>query len=153
MNVKYKPSIIWVVMAVLWAAITFYIYQKYIPNAEAEYLLPRLILVIILPLIISVYYLAMPLINYCTLTDTHISIHKSAIILRTKIKRSDLECCRVQRRDLEFYLKNGKNYAIHLDWSNREQAIALIKKLQSFTPVYESNSNRNIDLKNIDVLS
>ncbi len=153
MRVKYKPSIIWVIMAILWAAITVYLYQRYIPSTDPEYLLVRIVTIVILPGLIALYYLAMPLISYCKLTDKEISIHKSAFIFRNKIKRDDLECCRVHRRDLEFYHKNGKNYAIHLDWSDREQAIALIKKLQSFTNVYEGNSQRNIDIKDIDTLS
>ena len=153
MNVKYKPSIIWITMAILWTAITVYIYQRYIPSADPEYLLVRIITLVVLPGLIAVYYFAMPLISYCKLTDKVISIHKSAVIFRNKIKREDLDYCRVQRQDLEFYLKNGKDYAIHLDWSNKEQAVALIKKLQSFTTVYEGNSQRSIDLKDIDVLS
>lgn len=153
MSVKYKPSIIWIIMAILWTAITVYIYQRYIPSTDPEYLLVRIITIVILPALIALYYLTMPLISYCKLTEKKISIHKSAIIFRNTIKREDLECCRIHRRDLEFYHKNGKNYAMHLDWSNKEQTIELIKKLQSFTNVYEGNSQRIIDLKDIDTLS
>jgi len=152
-NVKYKPSIIWVIMGILWSAITVYIYQRYIPSTDPEYLLVRLITLVILPGLIAIYYFAMPLINYCKLTDKEISIHRSALIFRNKIKRENLDCCRIQRRDLEFYQKDGKNYAMHLDWSDREQAIALIKKLQSFTNVYEGNSKKSINIKDIETLN
>jgi hypothetical protein len=140
-------------MAIIWFAITVFVYQKYIPSAPEEFLIVRIITLVILPLSIAFYYLAMPLISYCTLTDDMITIHKNAVVFRYKIKREELDYCRVNRRDLEFYNTKGKSIAIHLDWSNRAQVIQLIKKLQSFTQVYEGNSQRNIDLKNIDVLS
>ncbi len=93
----------------------------------------------------------MPLINYCTLDDNMITIHKNAVVFRYKIKRDELECCRVNRNDLEFYTVKDKSFAIHLDWSNKEQVIQLIKKLQSFTQVYEGNTQTSIDLKDFDL--
>ncbi len=151
MKVKYKFSIIWVIMAIIWFAITLFVYQKYIPNAPDEYLMVRIITLVILPISIGLYYLAMPLINYCTLDDNMITIHKNAVVFRYKIKRDELECCRVNRNDLEFYTVKDKSFAIHLDWSNKEQVIQLIKKLQSFTQVYEGNTQTSIDLKDFDL--
>lgn len=153
MKVKYKGIITWKVMAALWFVFSVFVYYRWIATASEEYALIRVFSVLALTILIGVYYLSMPLINYVTLSNDKISIHQSSIIIRRRIKLEQLDCCRVSKRDLEFYLKNGRSFAIHLDWCNREQAIALIKKLQSTVNIYDGNSQRNINLKDIDVIS
>lgn len=152
MKVKYKVSPIWLSMAGLWVAITVFLYFKYMPGTEAAYVAPRFFSLVIMPFSIAVYYFLMPKISYLTLDEEKISIHKNAVIIRTNIKISELDCCRVERNDLEFYTKKGKSHAIHLDWTNRDEAIALIKKLQSFTQVYDGGTNRQVNLSDIKPL-
>jgi len=152
MKVKYKVSPIWLSMAGLWVAITIFLYFKYMPNTEPEYFAPRFFSLVIMPLAVAIYYFLMPKISYLTLDDEKISIHRNAVIIRTNIKRDDLDCCRVERNDLEFYTKKGKSHAIHLDWTNRDEAIGLITKLQSFTQVYDGGTNRQVNLNDITPL-
>lgn len=153
MKVKYKKSMIWFALAIIWFGMTIFLYQKYIPSAPEESLVRQFVALVVVPALVGVYYLLMPMINYCTLTDTHIKIHKSAIIIQQKIAKEKLDYCRVTGRDLEFVLKDGKIYGLHLDWCIKAEAIQLVKKLQSFTMVYDGHTTRSIDLKDIDVLA
>jgi len=139
-------------MAVVWFALAGFVYIRWVANAPDEFLIQRAIFVLGLVILIGIYYLLMPRINYIISDDEKISIHKSSVIIRQKIKRADLECCRVKDRDLEFHLKNGKSYAIHLDWCDKEQVISFIRKLQANVNVYEGETHTNINLSNIETL-
>jgi len=153
MKVKYKLNPVWIIMGIIWTAISIFLYFKYIPDSEAEFSQIRMVTLVALPALVAIYYYLMPLINYCKVTDRNVAIHKSMIIFTYKIKREDLACCRVLGRDLVFYSHKNKDYAIHLDWSNKEQVIDLIKHLQSFTQVYDGNSKRSININDISTLA
>lgn len=153
MKVKYKNILTWKIMALVWFALAGFVYIRWVANAPDEFLIQRAVFVLGLVIIIGIYYLMMPRISYVILDEQRISIHKSSVIIRQKIKKENLECCRVKERDLEFYLKNGKSYAIHLDWCEKDQVIAFIRKLQAFVNVYEGNTNKSVNLKDIDSIS
>lgn len=153
MKVKYKNILTWKIMAIVWFLLTGFAYFRWVKNPPENLVVERVFLLLGLTLLIGIYYLSMPKISYCTLKDQKISIHQSSVIIRRTIKLEQLDCCRVSKRDLEFYLKNGRSFAIHLDWCQRDQAIELIKALQSSVMVYDGNTQRSIKLNNIEVFS
>lgn len=153
MKVKYKTSPIWFALGIVWAALTFYLFNRYIPETDGVYFSRRLISLVILPTLLSLYFFLMPFISYLKIRDDKILIHKSILIFNFKINRSDLLHCRVLGQDLIFFTKGEKNYTLHLDWCHRKQVIEAIRYIQSFASVYDGNSNRMINLSDIDIIT
>lgn len=153
MKVKYKLSPIWLTLGIIWAAISVYLFSRYIPDADPDYYLRRMITIVGLPILLSIYFFLMPLISYLKIDKDKILIHKSVIVFNFKIKRENLLNCRIMGRDLVFYTKNDQTFSVHLDWCNKKEVVKAIKHLQSFTMVYEGNTNNSINLSTIESLT
>ena len=149
MKLKYKMTSTWFIMGIVWAAISVFLFFKYLPNTDPQYFLIRMISLVALPVLISIYYLAMPLITYANVTEDKIIIHKSIIIFNFKMDRKNIDYCRALNRDLVFYTKDDKVYTIHMDWVKKEELVNFIMYLQSFINVYEGNTKTKVNLEHL----
>lgn len=152
MKLQYKKKLVWIIMGLVWLGLTIFIFFKYIPNAPDAYQVQRTLLLMGLGVVITAYYFCMPLLTYAKIDDEKILLYRNGGLIKTKIYKENLVCCRVQRKDLEFHVGNERSHAIHLDWCNMEEVIPFIKEIQKTNVVYEGNGNTILDLNEIDKL-
>ncbi len=139
MKAKYKFSATWLLMGITWFFLTIYLYLKMIPNSGAYFNI-RMLFMVALPILIAIYYLCMPMINYISADNKEITIHLKIVIIKKKIKMNELICIRIKDKDMVF-ITNKEEFPIHLDWIKREDAKNLVKYFSNYTKVYEGNTN------------
>ncbi len=139
MKVKYKFSVTWLLMGITWFFLTIYLYFKMIPNSEAYFNI-RMLFMVGLPILISIYYFCMPLIQYISSDGKEIRIHLKIIFIKKKIKINELVCIRIKDKDMVF-ITNKEEFPIHLDWIKKQDAKNLITYFSNYTKIFEGNTN------------
>lgn len=137
MKVKYKLSLTWIILAILFIVLTVFLYSKYSYLTDAN----NLQIFLLLPALISIYYFLMPTINYIRIKDDELFLHKSFVIFTHKIKLSDIHHCKLMRKDLVIFTNNEDVYPIHLDWSKKEPMIAFVKFLSERCRMEDQDEN------------
>lgn len=152
MKVRYKPSPMWIGLGILWIALALFLFVRVMPEIEEQYYVRQLLTMVALPLILSFYFFMMPRINYLTIKEDLIVVHKSVIIFKLKLNRSELLFCRVIDKDLIFYDTKDKMLTIHLDWCHKDDAIKALEHIQTFTKIFEGYSSEPLNISEIKCL-
>lgn len=125
MKIKYKFSAVWVAMAFIWLLISLFLLNNYIDKVEIS-VLP---VILFLPVVVIIYYMSMPLINYISFDDQVLQIHKSFIVFKYKVPYSNLDHCNVMNKDFVVFTKDENVYPIHMDWMRKEDMLSLFETL------------------------
>ncbi|MBN2796005.1 MAG: hypothetical protein JXR88_11405 [Clostridia bacterium] len=142
MKIKYKFSAVWVAMAFIWLLISYFLLNNYVDKVDVS-VLP---VILVLPVLIIVYYIAMPLINYIVIDQELIQIHKSFIIFKHKVKVSEIHHCNIMNKDFVIFTKNEDVFPIHMDWMRKEEMISIFEII-SKTALIQDKEKKTVNLE------